>query len=61
MAEGLFVEAGEDGNLWITSCRFGTAVVICKEAGGKWFAAEDDSYRGQIRFFTSLEVLPDHI
>ena len=33
MAEDLFVEAGEDGNLWITSRRFGTAVAICKEVG----------------------------
>ena len=30
MAEDLFVEAGEDGNLWITSCRFGTVVAVCR-------------------------------
>jgi hypothetical protein len=44
MAEDLCVEEGEDDNLWITSSRFGTAVAVCKEVGGEWFAAEDDSF-----------------
>ena len=61
MAEDLFVEEGEDGNLWSTSRQFGTAVAVCHEVKGEWYAAEDDSFRGQIGPFPSLKDLHDHV
>jgi hypothetical protein len=61
MAEDLFVEKGDDGNLWISSSRFGTAIAICRKIDGEWFAAEDDSFSGQTGPFSSLDDLVDHV
>ena len=61
MANDLFVEEGQDFNLWITSGRFGTAVAICWEAEGNWFAAEDDSYSDKIGPFPNQEALLDYV
>ena len=61
MAEDLFVEEGDDENLWITSRSFGTAIAVCKEVDGEWFAAEDDSFRSQIEPFSSVDDLLDYV
>lgn len=61
MAEDLFVEEGDDENLWITSIFFGTAVAVCREVGGEWFAAEDESFCNQIGPFSSLDDLLDYV
>ena len=61
MAEDLFVELGEDGNLWITSRYFGTAVALCREVKREWYAAEDHSFNDQVGPFPSLEDFLDHI
>ncbi len=61
MAEDLVVEDGDDEILWITSRRFGTAIAVCKEVGGEWFAAEDDSFGSQIGPFSSVDDLLDHV
>jgi hypothetical protein len=61
MADDLFTEKGNDGDLWISSREHGTAVAICREVNGGWFAAEDDSFFGQVGPFDSLDVLIDHI
>lgn len=52
MASDLFTETGDDGNLWIVSAYFGTAVAVCKHVDGKWFGAENDSFYGQIGPFS---------
>jgi hypothetical protein len=61
MANDLFVEEGDDDNLWITSARFGTAIAVCKEVDGEWFAAEDGSFYEQVGPFSSLDELVDHV
>jgi hypothetical protein len=44
MAEDLFVDEGQDGNLWVCSREWGTAIAVCRKVDGQWFAAEDDSF-----------------
>ena len=61
MAEDLFVEKGDDGELWVTSREFGTAIAVCREVDGEWFAAEDDSFSSQIGPFSSLDDLLDYV
>ena len=61
MADDLFVEKGDDGNLWIASREWGTAVAVCREIDGEWFAAEDDSFFGQVGPFASLDALINHV
>ena len=61
MADDLYTEGGDDGNLWILSRQFGTAIAVCKEVGGEWFAAEDDSFSDQIGPFPSVNDMLDHV
>ncbi|MDB2579345.1 hypothetical protein N9Y00_10015 [Tateyamaria sp.] len=61
MAEDLFPEKGDDDRIWLTSMRFGTAVAVCREVDGEWYAAEDDSFYGEVGPFDSLETLANHV
>ena len=61
MAEQLYVEKGDDGNLWVCSREWGTAIAVCREVDGKWFAAEDDSFSGEVGPFKTLDDLVDEI
>ena len=61
MADDLYAKGGDDGNLWILSRQFGTAIAVCKEVEGEWFAAEDDSFSNQIGPFSSVNDMLDHV
>ena len=61
MGDVLFVEKGDDGNLWITSREWGTAVAVCRELDRQWFAAEDDSFSDQVGPFANVDELLKHV
>jgi hypothetical protein len=61
MADDLSVELGEDGNNWVVSVSGGVAVAVCRNVDGKWYAAEDDGFYGEIGPFNSLDEVCDHI
>ena len=60
MAEDLFVDEGDDGNLWIESREWGTAVAVCREVNGKWFVEAYD-FNEEVGPSASLDDLLDHI
>lgn len=60
MAE-LFVELGDDDNLWLTSLASGTAVAVVKKENGVFFVAEDDAFHNQVGPFPTMEALIGHV
>ena len=53
---------GMTGRIWIIrSFRFTVRLLGCREENGKWFAAEDDSFFGEIGPFSSIEEVIKHI
>ena len=52
---------GDDGSIWIINLLGNCEVAVCREENGKWFAAEDDSFFGEIGPFSSIEEVIKHI
>ena len=56
-------EKADDGSIWLSHSLTGTAIAVCKNKGGKWFAADvdDEGFYEQIGPFDNLSQLSDHI
>jgi hypothetical protein len=61
MAKDLYIDEGDDGNLWVCSGEWGTTIAVCREVNGQWFAAEDDSFLYEVGPFKTLDDLLDQI
>ena len=57
----LFVELGDDDNLWLTSLTSGTAVAVVKKENGGFFVAEGDAFHDQVGPFPTMEALIGHV
>lgn len=57
----LYLEKGDDSSLWLMSIEHGIAVAITREDEKGWYAAEDNSFSGEIGPFSSSDALINHI
>jgi hypothetical protein len=60
VSDDLYVEEGYAGALWLISRSWGTAIAVCEEFDGQWFAAEDDGFDDPIGPFSSLDALIEY-